>query len=65
MSNGAQVVLGASGEPCFAVDPGLRPRRLPPLQGDGKQLLSRLMSLSGACRQAFPIENGLNFIDSH
>eukprot|EP00435_Cladocopium_sp_Y103_P025959 s3125_g6.t1 len=48
-----EVTIGSSGEPVFMVDAWSLPsrRQLPAMQADGKQLLSRLMHLSGACRQ--------------
>lgn len=47
-----EVATGSNGEPVFMDTWNVPPRRqLPAMEGDGKELLGRLMHLSGACRQ--------------
>lgn len=47
--------LGASGELRFAARSAVnRSRAVPPIEGDGRELLSRLMEISGACQKVQP-----------
>ncbi|CAJ1404921.1 unnamed protein product [Effrenium voratum] len=49
-----ELVHGAYGEPRFAVPEESVTRMIPPIEGDGRRLLTRLLEFSSACAQVPP-----------